>query len=308
MKAVVVVSYVNAARTLGRCLDAIQSQDCKDFDLMLVDGGSTDGSIEIARRRGVEPIILDGCSEPDGQTCGIQHSDAQVICLTNSDCYVPNDWVSNHLKWQQKGFDMVGGKLFWGGDDYGFSWSYWTPGEPNALLTSGLSLGFSNCSISRRIYDKVGGFKNLRSQHDMDFWIRATKAGGKLVLDPKIEVYHDHPMKSAVGSFRRSYGYAKNHVTLLRAAYGRGPWPNYASWPYSLYTLEELLLIRGVKVWKQQQKVASEHGINPSLLRFLWLRLLAFKIPNLVGWVSAMANPVGHVDNPNVQDAHKWGR
>jgi glycosyltransferase involved in cell wall biosynthesis len=306
LKALVVVSHVNSARTLGRCLVSLRAQDapCK---VVVVDGGSTDGSIDIANEKGFPPLVAEGCSEAKGQILGVEYETSDVILFTNSDCYVPRDWVSRHLAWQERGFDMVGGKLFWGGDDYGFAWSYWTPGAPNNILTSGLSLGFSNCSVSRALYGRVG-LRDMKSQQDMDFWIRATKAGARLALDPKIEVYHDHPMRTTGGSFKRAYSYGKNHVMLLREGYGRGPWPNYASWPYSLYTLEELLLIRGVKVWKQQRKTAASHDIYTGLPRFLALRLLAFKIPNLLGWLGAMVKPVGSVRSVAVEDAHKWGR
>jgi glycosyltransferase involved in cell wall biosynthesis len=307
LKVSVVISYVNAARTLGRCLQSIADQDYDDFQFVLVDGGSTDGSIQIARRRGIEPMIVKGCSEAKGQILGVESTNSDLICFTNSDCYVPRDWLARHVEWHERGYDMVGGKLFWGGDRYGFSWSYFTPKNPSDSLTSGLSLGWSNCSISRALYDEVG-INDIQSQQDMDFWIRATKLGAKFIMDPKIEVYHDHPMRSVLGSFKRAFGYGRNHVLLLRNGYGRGPWPNYQMFPYSLYILQEILGIRGTKIWKQQVQTAAAHGISVSLPRFLALRLVGFSIPMRLGSASAMLNPVGSTDKVQVGDAHRWGR
>lgn len=306
-----VVSEFNSARTIGRCLDSLLAQDYPDYHVVVVDAGSKDGTIDFVKKRECDRlslIISKGCSEPRGQNIGIVAYQSDIILFTNSDCYVAPDWISRHVSWHQRRYDMVGGKLFWGGDEYAFAWSYLTPDKPSDSLTSGLSLGFSNCSITRKLYDDIGGFKDMRAQHDMDFWIRGTKAGMKAVMDPKIEVYHDHPMKSFRGSFLRSFNYGRNHVTLLRKSYGRGPWPNYATFPYSKTTFQELFLIQGVRVWKQQRDEAQMHDIDVFLPTFLFLRLLGFKVPNLLGWFRAMASPIVNVSKVEVADAHRWGR
>jgi hypothetical protein len=142
----------------------------------------------------------------------------------------------------------------------------------------------------------------------MDFWIRASKIGAKVVLDPEIEVYHDHPMKSLLGSFKRAFSYGRNHVLLLRDGYGRGPWPNYTMFPYSLFILQEILGVRGTKIWKQQRKAALKHGLDVSLLRFLALRLIGFNIPMRLGSMSAILNPVNLESPLDIKDAHRWGK
>jgi len=313
MKALVVVSELNSAKTLRRCLDSLVEQDTTDdYHIIVVDGGSTDGSIEIARSFFPKILLLVNMhiSEVGGQNlgCSFALDRYDVILFTNSDCYVDRDWVSRHLAWHKLSYDMVGGKLFWGGDEYGFAWSYWTPDKPTNILTSGLSLGFSNCSLSVSLLKKVGPLKEMKAQQDMDFWIRAIKQGAKMALDPKIEVYHDHPMGSFRGSWLRAFYYGRNHVILLRAAFGRTRWPNYAAWPYSLHTLEELLLVRIALIWKQQRATGDEHHVNPGLLRFVFLKLFAFKLATLFGWLMAMVHPVGAVIETEMADAHRWGR
>lgn len=44
----IIVPTWNAAVTLGACLDSVVRQTCSDFELVLVDGGSTDGTLDIA--------------------------------------------------------------------------------------------------------------------------------------------------------------------------------------------------------------------------------------------------------------------
>ena len=44
----IIVPTLNVAATLHACLDSIVHQTCRDFELVLVDGGSTDGTLDIA--------------------------------------------------------------------------------------------------------------------------------------------------------------------------------------------------------------------------------------------------------------------
>src|ERR1700757_2325371 len=44
----IIVPTLNAATTLRACLDSVARQTCGDFELVLVDGGSTDGTSDIA--------------------------------------------------------------------------------------------------------------------------------------------------------------------------------------------------------------------------------------------------------------------
>ena len=188
MSVIVVVSQLNSARTLDRCLTSLVMQDYPS-KVILVDGGSTDRTVKIAMNHDVVLEEAQGCTEAQGQRLAIDRHDSEIICFTNSDCYVERDWVRRHVQWHEKGFDMVGGKLFWGGDDYGFAWSYPTPEGVSDSLISGLSLGWSNCSITRELYDKLG-IKDLVSQQDMDFWIRGIKKDMRFIMDPEIKVYH----------------------------------------------------------------------------------------------------------------------
>ena len=45
----IIVPTLNVAATLHACLDSVVRQTCSDFELVLVDGGSTDGTLDIAK-------------------------------------------------------------------------------------------------------------------------------------------------------------------------------------------------------------------------------------------------------------------
>ncbi len=222
----VIISHINSSRTIENCLAHLEQVDYppERYEVIVVDAGSTDGSKEIVQKlsgRGIRQVLKEGCTESEGQSIGVQDSKGEVIMFTNSDIYVPRDWITKHVEWQRKGYDLVGGVVFWGGDKFSHTWNQPLPKRPYPSMKPGMGLGFSNCSIDRKFYVKTGGLLNLSSQHDAEFAIRSIRMGGRLIMDPAIEVYHDHPFKSFFGNFKHSFGYAINHVTVLKASFGR---------------------------------------------------------------------------------------
>ena len=303
----VVVSYVNSVRTIGKCLDRLLAQDYPNYRVVAVDGGSVDGSLEVTRaieNPRLSCSVVTGCSESEGQTFGVSLTDSEVIMFTNSDIYVPKDWISRHVAWLQRGYDLVGGKVFWGGDKFAFTWNMPKPKSPRFVQEQGLGLGFSNCSIRRAMLEGVGGLSDMKSQHDTEFAFRVVRSGGKMVLDPEIEVYHDHPFKSFKGSFTRSYGYAVNHLLVMRAVYGRIVTGSGSPTMLPIGSLlREWTAIAGVAAYKENRSKALAAGIEVSLPEFLFIRLFSTKLGQMVGvFVGAVKRKVAF---RSVIDLHK---
>ena len=283
----VVVSYVNSARTLGMCLDCMLAQDYPDYSVMVVDGGSSDGSKSIAMARASPKLsfkTVDGCSESAGQSYGVSLTSSEVIMFTNSDIYVPRDWIRRHVTWLKRGYDLVGGRVFWGGDRFALTWNMPKPEGPRFMQEQGLGLGFSNCSVTREKFEHIGGLHDMRSQHDTEFAFRLVKSGGRMVLDPEIEVYHDHPFRSFTGSFRRSFGYAVNHVLVMRAVFGRIVTGSGSPTMLPLGALiREWTCRSGIRAYRESNPRAIREGIHLGLPEFLFIRLFSTKLGQMAG-------------------------
>ncbi|HEX8168848.1 MAG TPA: glycosyltransferase family 2 protein [Beijerinckiaceae bacterium] len=84
----VVVPSLNQAAFLGEALDSVLSQGYPDLELIVMDGGSTDGSLEIIRA--YEPRLAFWHSGPDGGQSaainrGVERSTGDIVCWLNSD-------------------------------------------------------------------------------------------------------------------------------------------------------------------------------------------------------------------------------
>ena len=110
--------------------------------------------------------------------------------------------------------------------------------------------------------------------------------GGKLVMDPEIQVYHDHPFKSFLGNFKRSFGYAINHVTVIRASFGRMVAGSGSPIIFSVSSLyKEITLITSARAYKQFV-IRTRKWTTPirvSFFEFVLLRIFSTKAGQLFG-------------------------
>ena len=306
----VIISHLNSARTIFRCLTHLDAVDYpkEKLEVIVVDGGSIDGSIDIVERFGqanLRQIVVPGCPEAEGQTLGVTESKGDVIMFTNSDIYVPVDWVKRHIRWLREGYDIAGGAVFWGGDKYTITWNQPLPTSPYFHVEPGLGLGFSNCSMRKDFLLRIGGLKNLSSQHDAEFALRSVARGGHLVLDPLTEVYHDHPFRSFFQNFKRSYGYAVNHITVVRAMFGRivagSGMPIFMS-PSTLFG--EVTGMRSLRTYEDILKRVKKWNVPITVgpAEFVFIRVFSTKFGQLAGVLAGAIPP--RVNLSNVRELH----
>lgn len=183
---VIVPSY-NQERFIEATLRSILDQNYPNLELIVIDGGSKDGSVEIIRRYSKQ--IAYWVSEPDGgQTRGLikgfNRSTGDIQCWINSDDLLRPGSLREVGEYfmQHSGVDMVYGDTLW------------VDGEGNAIAprreipfnralwmyTYNYIPGMS-AFWRKRIYDKVGGLDPAFDlAMDADLWIRFAHAGAKI--------------------------------------------------------------------------------------------------------------------------------
>jgi GT2 family glycosyltransferase len=93
----VIVPTRNGAHLLPECLDALRAQTFRDFETIVVDDASTDGSGELLRRYpDVKPVVLPG-TEGHGFVIavnrGIAASSGEMVVLLNNDAVPAPEWL-----------------------------------------------------------------------------------------------------------------------------------------------------------------------------------------------------------------------
>ncbi|MFA5860813.1 MAG: glycosyltransferase, partial [Candidatus Thermoplasmatota archaeon] len=92
----VVIPCLNERATLDACLDALEGQEFPwgRAEVIIVDGGSSDGSRQIAQARGVK--LLSDCARGPSRArnIGIQAARADIVAFTDADCAPSPDWLA----------------------------------------------------------------------------------------------------------------------------------------------------------------------------------------------------------------------
>ena len=136
-----------------------------------------------------ELLSFSGGSEAEDAQRGLEAASGDVVLFTNSDAYVPPDWIEQHLRYYPE-FDVVLG----------------------ATAYSLKSLALRNFSGKREVLLRYG-FKPLGEERganfDTELGIRMIRGGVKAKIDNSITVMHDHPKGGPVSErFRRKFGAA----------------------------------------------------------------------------------------------------
>jgi glycosyltransferase involved in cell wall biosynthesis len=91
----VVVPAHNEENYLGACLDSLRNQDFPgDYEIIVVDNNSTDGTADVARARGVRVV-----TEPRPGVCwarqsGTSAAAGEIVVSTDADTVYGQDWLS----------------------------------------------------------------------------------------------------------------------------------------------------------------------------------------------------------------------
>ena len=173
----------NGAKTLPRALDSVLSQDYPEIEYLIVDGGSTDGTLDLLRAN--QGRIGLWISEPDRGISdafnkGIALSRGETIGLLNSDdWYEPGAIRAAVAQMQKAGADIACGRLqYWDGDRR----TYLASSDP-AQLGRGMTVGHPTVFVRRDSYRRLGLFRlDFRLAMDYEWLLRAANAGARFAV------------------------------------------------------------------------------------------------------------------------------
>ena len=103
----VIVPFFNSEGTLSRCIESLLKQSFTNFEIVLIDDGSTDDSAEIAKRFAAEDTRIkllsqDNSGQAKARNAGIDAAEGRYICFVDSDDYVDYEYLSSALSALQK--------------------------------------------------------------------------------------------------------------------------------------------------------------------------------------------------------------
>lgn len=92
----IVVPTHNRKETLRQTLTSLTAQDDAEYEIIVVDDGSSDGTREMIAREfpRVHYIAQNHCGPAAARNRGIKESRGEIIAFTDDDCLPPRDWLT----------------------------------------------------------------------------------------------------------------------------------------------------------------------------------------------------------------------
>ena len=233
----VIIPAKNSERTVGKCLQSVFNQKYTPYEVIVVDGGSTDRTRSIAEKYRVQVVI-----EPPhkrnapgiGRNYGAKNAHGDILAFLDSDCYPERTWlnlVADIFENPQIGVYSI---VVSDGTNKTISRAY-------HYLHMQISYDFapSRCmAVRQQAFMQVNGFdETLTTGEDNDLSYRVKQQGYKIIVDKESKVYHDDDhMTNLKGIWRQQIWYRESENEMRRR------YPNKFRKFRTTYPLKEHLL------------------------------------------------------------------
>ncbi|MBN1901342.1 glycosyltransferase family 2 protein [Candidatus Sumerlaeota bacterium] len=233
----IVIVSLNGEKVLPVCLDAVFRTKWEDFEVILVDNGSTDNTAKIAQER--YPLVKliqapRNLGFAGGNNLGIREARGEFVILLNDDTEVNPLWLEALSKFARKNTDagILGCKLLYPDGKTIQHAGGWI--EPNGLThhkgygeeDKGQFDKEEECeyvtgaafAIKRQVIQKIGlldsGYFPIYFE-EIDYCVRAKKAGFNILYVPDAVVIHHESRTTDRYSPGFLFKYHKNRLRFL---------------------------------------------------------------------------------------------
>lgn len=191
-----VVPVLNGEKYIGRCLSSIQNQNFQEgeYEILVLDNGSTDKTVEIVQHLGIDCEILPNLHVSALRNHGVLKARGQYLAFVDSDVEIFPYWIKNGMvAFQQKEvvaagcFPTVPSNATWvqkAWDLHQCGRQYFISMKPIAWLPS------MNLIVKRDDFVAIKGFaEELKTAEDVDLCYRLGTRG-TILINSGMEAVH----------------------------------------------------------------------------------------------------------------------
>lgn len=165
---------------IGACLDSLASQE-PPFEVVVVDGGSSDATRELARERGAR-VLAARRGRAEQMNAGARTASGDVLVFLHADTVLPAGALRSVREAVAKG--VAGGAFHMRYDSPGAVYQVAAALANLYCRLTGDCFGDRAIFATREAFERVRGYRPLRVMEDLDFTSRLRRRGFRLRLLP----------------------------------------------------------------------------------------------------------------------------
>lgn len=308
-KVSLVIPVRDEATTIKQLIDSIKRQTREPDEVIFVDGGSRDATIDILRQTceansGFRLLEARKASPGQGRNIGVANANFDWIAFTDAGNQLEPDWLERLTEirdsYPESGivcgdFEAVIDSLF-------TECAAITYLPSKSRSKDALSRGpfIASSLVKRDVWHAVGGFPDLRAAEDLIFFEEIERKGFKFSWAPKALVRWEM-QPTLWKTFRRFFVYSSVNVWAGRQRfwhYGVAriyalalPFVVLAIWKSTWWLLVPLvgLCARVLRnIWLQREGRGLTWILNPARFAYVLVITLAVDLATFSGWVIAI--------------------
>ena len=203
----VIIPCLNEKETISTAIVSISNEIKNigfEYEIIVVDNGSSDGSDILAVESGAIVIYSDASTVAEVRNCGVRSASGKILIFLDADIVVNLGWADIFLDIYSN--ISVNDNYIFGShprvpDNIHQILHFWYQGIAQDVRNT--HLGTGHMIVSRKVFDKLNGFdKDLISGEDFDFCCRAKAHNIEVMSIPQLVVFH--------------YGYPNNFTNFLK--------------------------------------------------------------------------------------------
>ncbi|MEY2466237.1 MAG: hypothetical protein QOD03_758, partial [Verrucomicrobiota bacterium] len=279
-KVSVVVATYNGARTLQNCLQSLACLNYPDYEVILVDDGSTDRTPEVAKQfPAVRYLRQTNQGLSAARNAGIRAATGEIVAFTDDDCRADEDWLYYLVSDLQRGdFQGIGGHNFLPPEDSHVAAAVMaSPGGPaHVMVTDREAEHIPGCNMAfyKWALEAIGMFDPIfrKAGDDVDVCWRMQDSNFKIGFSPAGFVWH-YRRPTVKAYLKQQSGYGEAEALLIGKhpehfnSFGGGIWHGriYAS-AFSGLLLRGTVIYHGIFGSGFFQRLYTPDPVQPLML------------------------------------------
>jgi glycosyltransferase involved in cell wall biosynthesis len=215
MKISLIITTFNEEKTIAKLLESLFTQTRRPNEIVVVDGGSEDRTVEIIRhfqKKNTQiKLLVEKCSRAKGRNLGVEISSNDIIAMTDAGCVADRNWLKKITEpFKNEKVDMVAGFYKMKGDTpFQKALSFFLGTLPSKFdvnfLPSTRSIAFR-----KKLWLGIGGFpENLEdTAEDTVFNLKVIKSKAVIARVKNARVEWGMP-ETLNEAFKKMFLYAK---------------------------------------------------------------------------------------------------